>query len=123
VIKANVGDAHAMGQQPITFLRQVLTLTVSPKLLDDPSYPEDAKVRARTILQGCKGGSIGSYSESAGIECIRKHVAEYIQKRDCGIPCDYNNVILSNGASDGIKVCDRTMNALIDPNVSIFISL
>lgn len=25
VIKANIGDAHAMGQQPITFLRQVRT--------------------------------------------------------------------------------------------------
>lgn len=104
MIKANVGDAHAMGQQPITFLRQVLTLTVSPNLLDDPSYPEDAKARARTVLQGCKGGSVGSYSESAGIECIRKHVAQYIQDRD-GIPCDYHNIILSNGASDGIKVC------------------
>lgn len=23
VIRANIGDAHAMGQQPITFLRQV----------------------------------------------------------------------------------------------------
>ena len=23
VIKANIGDAHAMGQRPITFLRQV----------------------------------------------------------------------------------------------------
>jgi len=118
VIKANVGDAHAMGQQPITFLRQVLTLTVSPNLLDDPSYPEDAKVRARTVLQGCKGGSVGSYSESAGIECIRKHVAQYIQKRDGGIPCDYHNVILSNGASDGIKVCDEAMNALTDSNLS-----
>lgn len=107
MIKANVGDAHAMGQQPITFLRQVLTLAVSPNLLDDPTYPEDAKARARTVLHGCKGGSVGSYSESAGIECIRKHVAQYIQERDGGIPCDYNNVILSNGASDGIKVENR----------------
>lgn len=105
VIKANVGDAHAMGQQPITFLRQVLTLTVSPQLLNDPSYPEDAKARARTVLEGCKGGSVGSYSESAGIEVIRKHVANYIQQRDGGIACDYHNIILSNGASDGIKVC------------------
>lgn len=104
VIKANVGDAHAMGQQPITFLRQVLTLTVSPSLLDDPSYPEDVKERAKTILCQCKGGSVGSYSESAGIEIIRKHVAQYIQDRD-GIPSDYHNIILSNGASDGIKVC------------------
>ena len=99
-----MGDAHAMGQQPITFLRQVLTLTVSPNLLDDPSYPKDAKDRARLVLGGCKGGSVGSYSESAGIECIRKHVAQYIQERDGGISCDYRNVILSNGASDGIKV-------------------
>lgn len=103
VIKANVGDAHAMGQKPITFLRQVLALTVNPELLNDPSYPEDAKVRARNVLGGCKGMSVGSYSESAGIEIIRKHVAEYIENRD-GIPSDYRNIILSNGASDGIKV-------------------
>ena len=101
----NTGDAHAMGQQPITFLRQVLTLTVSPNLLNDPSYPEDAKDRARMILENCNGGSVGSYSESIGIECIRKHVAQYIQERDDGIPCDYHNIILWNGASIGIKVC------------------
>ncbi|KZC08802.1 PREDICTED: alanine aminotransferase 1 [Dufourea novaeangliae] len=113
VIKANVGDAHAMGQQPITFLRQVLTLTVSPNLLDDPSYPEDAKERARRILCGCKGGSVGSYSESAGIEVIRKHVAQYIEDRD-GIPSDYRNIILSNGASDGIKSFLKLFNERLD---------
>ncbi|XP_018344232.1 PREDICTED: alanine aminotransferase 1 [Trachymyrmex septentrionalis] len=118
VIKANVGDAHAMGQQPITFLRQVLTLTVSPNLLDDPSYPEDAKDRARLVLGGCKGGSVGSYSESAGIECIRKHVAQYIQERDGGIPCDYHNVILSNGASDGIKSFLKLFNERINDKPS-----
>ncbi|XP_076180880.1 alanine aminotransferase 1 [Ptiloglossa arizonensis] len=113
VIKANVGDAHAMGQQPITFLRQVLTLTVSPNLLDDPTYPEDAKERARSLLCGCKGGSVGSYSESAGIEVIRKHVAQYIEDRD-GIPCDYQNIILSNGASDGIKSFLKLFNEKLD---------
>lgn len=46
---------------------------------------------------------IGSYTDSPGIEIIRKHVAEYIERRD-GIPCDYSNVILCAGASDGIKV-------------------
>ncbi|XP_020709444.1 alanine aminotransferase 2 [Athalia rosae] len=102
VIKANIGDAHAMGQKPITFLRQVLALTVTPEFLDDSRFPEDAKSRARALLGGCKGGSVGSYSESAGIEVIRKHVAEYIQERD-GIPCNYQNIILCGGASDGIK--------------------
>lgn len=102
VIRANIGDAHAMGQKPITFLRQVLALTVTPELLNDPKYPEDAKSRARELLQGCGGGSVGAYSASSGIEIIRKHVAQYIEERD-GIPCDYENVILSGGASDGIK--------------------
>ncbi|TGZ49766.1 alanine aminotransferase 1-like [Temnothorax curvispinosus] len=114
VIKANVGDAHAMGQQPISFLRQVLTLTVSPDLLNDPSYPEDVKARAQMVLEGCKGGSVGSYSESAGIEIIRKDIARYIQERDGGIPCDYHNIILSNGASDGIKSFLKLFNERIN---------
>jgi aspartate/methionine/tyrosine aminotransferase len=46
----------------------------------------------------------GSYTDSPGIEVIRKHVAQYIERRDGGIPCDWQDVILSAGASDGIKV-------------------
>ncbi|XP_058807737.1 alanine aminotransferase 2 [Phymastichus coffea] len=114
VIKANVGDAHAMGQKPVTFLRQVLAIALYPELLEDPRYPEDAKSRARVILEGCKGFSVGSYSESAGIEVIRKHAAKYIEERDGGIPSDYRNVILSNGASDGIKAFLKLFNERID---------
>jgi alanine transaminase len=44
----------------------VLGLTVYEKLFDDPSIPSDAKERARDILNGCKGSSMGSYSDSAG---------------------------------------------------------
>ncbi|CAG5100918.1 Similar to gpt2: Alanine aminotransferase 2 (Xenopus laevis) [Cotesia congregata] len=102
VIKANIGDAHAMGQRPITILRQLLLLTISPELMNDPRYPEDVKNRAKAILNDCKGGSVGSYSESPGIEIVRRHAAEYIERRD-GHPADYKNIILSNGASDGIK--------------------
>lgn len=113
VIKANIGDAHAMGQKPITFLRQLLILTISPELMNDPKYPEDAKQRALDILGGCKGGSVGSYSESPGIEIIRKHVAQYITRRD-GHPADYTKIILSNGASDGIKSFLKLFNERIN---------
>ncbi|XP_046396155.1 alanine aminotransferase 2 isoform X2 [Ischnura elegans] len=102
VIKANIGDCHAMGQTPITFIRQVLALVAYPPLLEDPKFPEDAKARATAILCGCRGGSVGSYSDSPGIELIRKHVAEYIERRD-GFPSNYLDVILSAGASDAIK--------------------
>ena len=35
VIKANIGDAHAMGQKPITFIRQVILSVLYP--MCDPS--------------------------------------------------------------------------------------
>ncbi|KAG8144084.1 putative Alanine aminotransferase 2-like protein, partial [Naja naja] len=102
VIKANIGDAHAMGQQPITFLRQVVALCTYPILLDSPSFPEDSKKKARRILQGCGGNSLGSYSASQGVNCIREDVAAYIERRDGGVPADPENIYLTTGASDGI---------------------
>lgn len=87
VIKANIGDAHAMGNLPVTFLRQVLAIVSYPELLNSADMPEDAKDRARAILGGCKGGSAGSYSDSPGVEIIRRHVAEYIEKR---LVCTFN---------------------------------
>ncbi|XP_055524080.1 alanine aminotransferase 1 [Wyeomyia smithii] len=117
VIRANIGDCHAMGQQPITFIRQVLGLVSYPPLFNDKSIPDDAKKRARDILDGCKGGSIGSYTDSTGIEIIRRHVAQYIQDRDGGIPADYNNIILSAGASGGIKVLMSLLRCPIDGKI------
>ena len=60
VIKANIGDAHAMGQKPITFIRQVLALVSYPALLDKLDVPSDVKAKAREILAGCKGSSAGN---------------------------------------------------------------
>uniref|UniRef100_A0A7N6AWK9 alanine transaminase n=1 Tax=Anabas testudineus TaxID=64144 RepID=A0A7N6AWK9_ANATE len=102
VIKANIGDAHAMGQQPITFFRQVLALCSYPELLNDSTFPEDAKSRARRILQSCGGNSMGSYSASQGIDSVRQDVARYIERRDGGVPCDPDDIYLTTGASDGI---------------------
>lgn len=48
--------------------------------------------------------SPGSYTDSPGIEYIRKHAAEYIQNRDGGVPSDWQDIVLCAGASDGIKV-------------------
>jgi len=103
VIKANIGDAHAMGQEPITFLRQVLSLVAYPALLKSNEFPADAKERAQAILEGCKNGSVGSYSDSAGIEVIRRHAAEYIRQRDGGIDSNWENILLCAGASEGIR--------------------
>ncbi|NWQ87815.1 ALAT1 aminotransferase, partial [Burhinus bistriatus] len=103
VIKANIGDAHAMGQKPITFLRQVTALCLYPELLTEPSIPEDAKDRARRLLAACSGQSAGAYSASPGIELVRQDVARFLQRRD-GIPAKPQDIFLSTGASDAIVV-------------------
>lgn len=108
VIKANIGDAHAMGNKPITFIRQVLALITHPPLLETNEFPEDAKDRARAILKGCRGASVGSYSDSPGIEIIRRHVADYIAERD-GFPSEWTNIMLCAGASEGIRACLKLM--------------
>ncbi|CAG7719241.1 unnamed protein product, partial [Allacma fusca] len=84
VIKANVGDAHAMGQKPITFLRQVIALVTHPELVQDPKFSEGVKKKALQILGDCRGESAGAYSDARGLQCIRVHVAEYIERRDGG---------------------------------------
>ncbi|KAL3998871.1 Alanine aminotransferase 2 [Acanthocheilonema viteae] len=103
VIKANIGDAHAMGQKPISFIRQVLACVNDPSLINSVKYLSDVKQRAELLLSGCSGSSVGSYSHSSGIEIIRKHVAEYITRRDGGIPSDPQHILLSSGASESIR--------------------
>ncbi|EAT38208.1 AAEL009875-PB [Aedes aegypti] len=114
VIRASIGDCQAMGQQPITFLRQVLGLITYQPLFNDPTIPEDAKERARIILSDCVGNSVGSYTDSSGIEIIRKHVAQYIQNRDGGIPSDPSNIIMSAGATGAIKSLMSLFRCTID---------
>ncbi|TTK32042.1 Alanine aminotransferase 2 [Bagarius yarrelli] len=83
-------------------IQKVVALCVFPELMDSPSFPEDAKWRAKRILQGCGGQSIGAYSSSEGVQCIRKDIAAYIEQRDQGVPANWENIYLTTGASDGI---------------------
>lgn len=79
VIKCNIGDAHAMGQGPITYIRQVVSGAAYPDLLaagnNNGVIPSDASAQAKRILDGCGGGSLGAYSNSAGIQVIRDDIA------------------------------------------------
>ncbi|VDK30114.1 unnamed protein product [Gongylonema pulchrum] len=92
-----------MGQKPITFIRQVLACTTNPSLITASKFPPDVTERAELLLSACGGESAGSYSESSGIELVRKDVAGYITRRDGGIPSNPENIILSAGASEAIR--------------------
>ncbi|XP_072911366.1 alanine aminotransferase 2-like isoform X2 [Hemitrygon akajei] len=97
VLELHTGDVQAMGQKPITFLRQVSAACTYTPLLKDPNLPSDVKQRARSILASCPYNSIGCYGEPAGIRMVRNSVANYLQRRDGGIPADPENIFLFNG--------------------------
>ena len=40
---------------------------------------------------------------------LRRHVAEYISTRDGGVACDWRNVMLCAGASEGIRAVLKLM--------------
>lgn len=102
VIKCNIGDCHATGQNPITFGRQLIAALTLSQLLDEMFIPDDVKKRATEITNCCGGGSVGSYSHSLGISKLRQDVTSYISRRD-GVPANFNDIFLSAGASEAVK--------------------
>ncbi|PIO23624.1 hypothetical protein AB205_0104180, partial [Aquarana catesbeiana] len=95
VIKANIGDAHAMGQQPITFLRQVVALCAYSDLLD--SHFSQGMPRAEPA-ESC------SHAEDTALDPTAP-----AKKRDGGIPVDPDNICLTTGASEGIASILKTL--------------
>lgn len=112
VIRANIGDCHATGQKPMTFLRQVMALCAYPELLKSDIFPLDAKDKARKFLKDCGGQSVGAYTDSAGLRIVRLAIADFITRRDDGVPCNVDDIYMTTGASGGIKtVMQLLLNA------------
>ena len=106
VVYCNIGNPQALGQAPVTFLRQLLALVEHPALLDEPDaarrFPADVLARAREVLRRHPPGT-GAYSQSAGLAFVREAVARFVERRD-GIPADPRRVLLTDGASRGIQM-------------------
>jgi aspartate/methionine/tyrosine aminotransferase len=117
VLYGNIGNPQALGQKPLSYIRQVLALCEYPalldetRLLDSPSlgalFPADVVERARKVLEGTKHG-LGAYSESKGVKAIRDAVASFISERD-GIDADPESIFLGDGASKTVQLALRTL--------------
>ncbi len=105
IIYCNIGNPQALKQQPLTYLRQMLSLIEFPALLQLQNirslYPGDILERAKSFISRYPLGT-GAYSQSAGIPFIRQAVADFIQRRD-GIPAKRESIILTDGASKGVQ--------------------
>ncbi|XP_047027242.1 alanine aminotransferase 1-like isoform X1 [Helicoverpa zea] len=121
VVRANIGDCHALGQKPITFIRQgkrsdpsaecgvsdgmcvqVQALAACPALASSAAVPDDVRQRAQEILDDCTKSSVGAYSPSAGLQVVRARVAQFLSARD-GVRACADDIYLGSGASDVIK--------------------
>lgn len=101
IVRCNIGNPQALGQKPLTFVRQTLSLLMNPALVEmDLGYPSDVIERAKAYISSVP--SVGAYSESQGIALVRQHVAEFISARD-GYPAHPEDVFLTDGASAGVK--------------------
>ncbi|KAL8276421.1 hypothetical protein RQP46_011173 [Phenoliferia psychrophenolica] len=104
VVSCNIGNPQQLDQQPLTFLRQIASLTEYPALISHPEaskiFPADALARAKSLMEEI--GSVGAYSHSMGVPAIRKRVAEFIEQRD-GHPASANKIYLTAGASTGVS--------------------
>ena len=105
IIYCNIGNPQALKQRPLTFLRQFLSLSEYPELLDHPEvlalYPQDIVDRVRLFLRKHPPGT-GAYTQSPGLPFVRQAVADFIAERD-GIPARKESIILTDGASKGAQ--------------------
>jgi aspartate/methionine/tyrosine aminotransferase len=111
IIECNIGNPQQVGQPPISYFRKVLSLVLNPeliksKLINKLDYKIDVIEKANYYISNTK--SIGAYTQSNGLECVRNQIAEFIKNRD-----DYNSdpnlIFLSNGASDAINLVNKVI--------------
>jgi len=111
IISCNIGNPQALGQKPLSFNREVLSLITNPSLLEHPSvttmFKEDAIKRAKTYLEQFPLG-LGPYTNSQGIAYIRQEVADFIEARD-GFPASKDEIFLTDGASAGVRLVMQTL--------------
>ncbi|CAL9240404.1 unnamed protein product [Arabidopsis halleri] len=107
IIYCNIGNPQSLGQLPIRFFREVLSLCDHPSLLDESEthglFSTDSIDRAWKILDQIPGRATGAYSHSQGIKGLRDVIAAGIEARD-GFPADPNDIFLTDGASPAVHM-------------------
>ncbi|XVE88553.1 hypothetical protein DITRI_Ditri19aG0078400 [Diplodiscus trichospermus] len=107
ILYCNIGNPQSLGQQPITFFREVLALCDHPSLLDKSEtqglFSADSIERAWQILDQIPGRATGAYSHSQGIKGLRDTIAAGIEARD-GFPANSDDIFLTDGASPAVHM-------------------
>lgn len=107
IIHCNLGNPQVLGQRPITFFREVLSLCDNPDLLNKDEaralFSPCAIRRARRIINSIPGKGSGGYTSSRGIKSLRQAVANGISARD-GYLAKSDDIFLTDGASAAVNM-------------------
>ncbi|KAL7549080.1 hypothetical protein ACHAWF_012351 [Thalassiosira exigua] len=102
IIYTNIGNPHAVGQKPITYYRQVLSLCDLPvecgiaNTQVSSAFPTDVVQRAIEMRSAIGAAGTGAYTNSQGIGKFRDDVAHFITARDGHVSFP-SNIFLTNG--------------------------
>ncbi len=122
IVNCNIGNPQQMGQKPISFYREVLSLLENPSMIDNPDilniYKKDVIQRAKKLLKTL--GNVGAYSHCQGSFCVRESVAKFIGRRD-GFKADPNDIFLTNGATPAASYLIPTISC--GPNTGFLIPI
>ncbi len=121
-IPCNIGNPQSLGQQPISYYRQVLSLVEvpsriarekrlwalherAPELLAAQELVAEDILATAEHISSCLGTGMGAYTDSAGFAFIRQAVADFIDHRDgaASVPAAAERIFLTNGASEAAK--------------------
>lgn len=104
----NIGNPQLLGQKPFSFVREVLACCFNPHMIDQMPFDKDVKERAKFYVSQANA-VIGAYSDSVGHRFIRENVARFIKTRDSSFDVPASNIILTDGASNGIHMIFSTI--------------
>jgi aspartate/methionine/tyrosine aminotransferase len=127
-IPCNIGNPQALGQKPVTFYRQVLSLIEEPSKITRERKLKELFQNNPDTMQGMSGRDfasdyvldlserilshaqtgLGAYTDSNGPLFIREAIAAYIDRRDgvnssAPTSSDAGSIFVTNGASESAK--------------------
>ena len=138
IIFCNIGNPQALGQKPITFYREVLSLLENPNIIAREKYLAQNPVKkfnnisnhainvSEKLLINIEMG-LGAYTDSKGQYFIRESIAKFIDKRDSidssksNLQSHPDNIFLTDGASEGAKAVLELL--ITDKNDGIMIPI
>ncbi|KAM9832125.1 alanine aminotransferase 2-like [Neosynchiropus ocellatus] len=112
ILDLSSGDSQNAGMKPVTFVRQVLAACLHPELLNYNLLPADVADRSREFLEACDGGSAGSYTPSSGLTHVRRTIAEFITRRDGGVPSRAADVFIACGRHRAMMVMFKLLSGV-----------